>query len=221
MQAAAGDMHVSGKHVGCALRTYNDAVNLREAELSVSLGYVSQLLACLSSIPCKFHFFPSIHHRTLSTTIMALTAASITTRLASSAASALTLSNKFYKVVQALPSAVYEYHDFACQILSISTQLELISQVVPTLELADESKVFGDLTKLMDFLDDALRDSKEGLPQSGFDGIEIDLLLPYEVESLINQLEALGAASNMIRSVLSLAASEVSAEYAPSSTHCI
>jgi hypothetical protein len=129
-------------------------------------------------------------------------------RLQSSAATALSLSNKFYKVIETLPSAVFEYTDFAELILYISTHLEQINQTFPHLNPPHGSKVFEDLTKLLDFLDDVYADSKEGLPQRCFDGAEVDLLLPHEVEALLHQIEALGIASNLILSVILIGATQ-------------
>ncbi|KAF2435936.1 hypothetical protein EJ08DRAFT_295596 [Tothia fuscella] len=133
---------------------------------------------------------------------------SVIKRLGTSATTALTLSNKFYKVVQEVPAAVFEYTDFAEQILYIAAYLESLGQVIPTLDLQDGSKVFDDIVRLLDFLDDAVKDSEPALPRPLFDGGAIDMILPYEVDNLLHQLEALGVASNLILAVLQLGAQQ-------------
>jgi hypothetical protein len=148
-------------------------------------------------------------------------------RLHASSNTALDLSNKFYKVVQDLPSAVDDYTDFAEHFLYISDYLEQIWVIIPTVnptrpplppigppqsigippplppvDSHRDSKLFKDLVTLLDFLDDAYADSKEGLPQRYFDGADVDLLLPNEVDMLLEQIEALGIASKFIFSVI-------------------
>jgi hypothetical protein len=135
---------------------------------------------------------------------MALSTANICHRLQTSSTTALTLSNKFYKVLQDLPTAAFECTNFAEQFLYVSSYLEQISQALPTINPPDGAKIFEDLVKLLDLLDEAYTSSKEGLPQRTFDGAEVDILLPNEVDHLLEQIEALGVASNLISCVLVL-----------------
>jgi hypothetical protein len=150
-------------------------------------------------------------------------------RLQASSTTALNLSNKFYKIVRELPSAEFEYTEFAEQFLYISAYLEQLRFIVPAvnptlpplpplgppqtmggppplspMDRHRTTKLFEDLVKLLDFLDDAFADSKECLPQRCFDGAEVELILPHAVESLLEQIEALGIASNLIFTVLQL-----------------
>jgi hypothetical protein len=140
---------------------------------------------------------------------MAASSADIITRLENSATAAFNLSNKFFKIIQSVPSASLEYTDFAEQIFSISISLDSLGQVVPSLNLQDGSRALEDLTKLLDLLDDALADSKEALPHRMFDfPDDVELVLPFEIDNLLEQIEGLCVSSNLMQFVLQLGASE-------------
>jgi hypothetical protein len=143
---------------------------------------------------------------------MAASPATIVARLESTATAAFGLSSKFFKIIQAVPSAALEYTDFAEQICSISVSLEGLRQVVPTLDLESGSETLEDLVKLLDFLDDAFTDSKEALPHRMFDGLDdVELILPFEIDALLEQIEALRVASNLMHFVLRLGVDEKAA----------
>ena|ERR1700761_1592229 len=135
---------------------------------------------------------------------MAVASSPIVARLSRAADTGFDISNKFYRVIQVLPSAVAEYTTFAEQTLYLAANFEQIAQVLPSLSLSDDARVFEDIAKLLDFADEAFVDCKEALPQRPLD--DVDLLLPYEAEALVDQIEALQAAATIIATLLLLGA---------------
>jgi hypothetical protein len=132
-----------------------------------------------------------------------MSSATILKRVQSSAEAGFELAGRFSRVGQVLPSAVYEYTTFADQILYLAVELEQIGTVLPSFEFPEGAKVFADLLKLLDFTDAAHEDAKEALPNRAFDG-EVELLLPFNVDALTEQIEALQAAATLIATILLL-----------------
>jgi len=130
-----------------------------------------------------------------------MSSSTILRRVERSAETGFELSSRFSRVGQVLPSAVYEYTTFAEQIQYLAIELEHIGAILPSLKLPEGAKIFEDVLKLVDFADAAYDDVKDALPSRAFDG-EIELLLPFNVDALIEQVEALQAMSTLIATVL-------------------
>jgi hypothetical protein len=134
----------------------------------------------------------------------AMNSSAILKRVESSAEAGFEISSRFSRIGQVLPSAVYEYTTFAEQILYLAIELEQIGAILPSLELPDEAKIYGDLVKLLDFADTAYEDVKEALPTRVWDG-EVELMLPFNPDALTEQVESLQAAATLIATILLLA----------------
>jgi hypothetical protein len=133
-----------------------------------------------------------------------MTSSAILKRLESSTEAGIEISTRFSRIGQVLSSVVYEYTTFAEQILYLAIGLEQIGTVLPSLELPDDAKIYGELVKLLDFADAAYEDAKEALPKRVWDG-EIEFMLPFDCEALTEQLESLQAAATLIANILLLA----------------
>jgi hypothetical protein len=149
---------------------------------------------------------------------MAPTVESISKRLTTSTETGYELSNKLYRVLEALPSAVFEYGCFGGQLLYLAANFEKINDVLPSLGLEDYSQVLKDLEKLLDFSEDAYSEVKEALPQRRYDGGEIDLLLPVDAIALEYQIDALQIASTLVMAVLQVGGARPAGAIIPSST---
>ncbi|TID26481.1 hypothetical protein E6O75_ATG00974 [Venturia nashicola] len=133
-----------------------------------------------------------------------MSSAAILKRLESSTEAGFEISTRFSRIGQVLPSAAYEYTTFAEQILYLAIELEQIGTVLPSLELPEEAKIHGDLIKLLDFADAAFNDVKEALPQRVWDN-EVELMLPFNFDALVEQVESLQAAATLVATILLLA----------------
>lgn len=121
-------------------------------------------------------------------------------RIDSSAKAGFEISARFSRIGQVLPSAAYEYTTFAEQILYLAIKLEQIGTTLPSLEILDEAKIYGDLVKLLDFADAAYDDVKEAMPQRAWDG-EVEFLLPFNFDELIEQVESLQSAATLVATI--------------------
>lgn len=132
-----------------------------------------------------------------------MSSVAILKRIESSTEAGFEISSRFSRIGQVLPSAAYEYTTFAEQILYLAIELEQIGTVLPSLELPDEAKIYGDLVKLLDFADAAYEDVKEALPQRVWEG-DVELMLPFNFDALTEQVESLQAAATLIATILLL-----------------
>ncbi|KAE9984590.1 hypothetical protein BLS_001965 [Venturia inaequalis] len=133
-----------------------------------------------------------------------MSSAAILKRVESSTEAGFDISSRFSRIGQVLPSAAYEYTTFAEQILYLAIELEQIGTVLPSLELPCDAKIHQDLVKLLDFADAAFDDVKEALPQRVWDN-EVELMLPFNFDALIEQVESLQAAATLVATILLLA----------------
>ena len=112
---------------------------------------------------------------------------SVSSRLVKSVSEGVELSNKLFRVVQLLPSAVYEYGHYAGQILQLATNLELINNDLP----AARNQMLEDIDQLVTFSNEAYSEIAEALPQREERYGEIDLFLPADSKPLEHQIEGL------------------------------
>lgn len=140
-----------------------------------------------------------------------MSSSTILKRVENSAEAGFEISTRFSRIGQVLPSTVYEYTTFAEQILYLAIELEQIGTILPSLELPDEAKIYGDLVKLLDFADAAYEDVKEALPTRHLDD-EVELNLPFDFDALTEQVESLQAAATLIATILLLGCSPPNSE---------
>ncbi|KIW09036.1 uncharacterized protein PV09_00929 [Verruconis gallopava] len=135
---------------------------------------------------------------------MAPTIETISKRLAASTDVGYELSSKFFRVVQALPSAVYEYGCFASQLTYLAVNLEQIATIISSFKLEQGAQLLKDLEKLLDYTDDIYNEVKEALPQRKQDSGEVEFLLPFDTPALEDQIAALQVVAALIITVLQL-----------------
>jgi hypothetical protein len=141
-----------------------------------------------------------------------LTIEGVIKRLETSATAGYDLSSQLYRVLQVLPSAVFEYGSFASQILYLASNLERVGNILPALKLTDDLHALKDLETLVNLADEACSEVRHALPQRPFDGAEVDLILPFDAHALEDQIEALQVGATMVMAVFQVEASRSSSE---------